>query len=61
MFRLKKGQESFQVVDGPDAGRTFERDVEYHQPPVGHDHLFEPVRTNPKPAPARTKKAKENK
>lgn len=59
MFRLKKGQEAFEVVDGPDAGKKYERDVEYHQPPKGHENLFEPVRTGLKPKPEKAA-AKEN-
>jgi hypothetical protein len=44
MVKLKKGQETFQVVDGPDAGRTFERGVEYDIPPKGYKDRFEAVK-----------------
>jgi hypothetical protein len=44
MMKLKKGQETFQVVDGPDAGRTFERGVEYDTPPKGYENRFEKVK-----------------
>ncbi|SDU26693.1 hypothetical protein [Desulfobacula phenolica] len=42
-FKLKKGQETFQVVDGPDAGRTYERGQEYETLPKGEEHRFEKV------------------
>lgn len=47
MYRLKKGQESFQVVDGPAAGRKFERGVEYDRPPQGEEWRFETINLNP--------------
>jgi len=44
MVKLKKNQEAFTVVDGPDAGRTFERGVEYDHVPKGYESRFEKVR-----------------
>lgn len=65
MFRLKNGQEAFQVVDGPDTGKTYQRGVEYESIPAGEGHRFEKVS---KPAPKTEaivendpKKAKEKK
>lgn len=43
MYRLKKGQESFQIVDGPDEGLKFERNRIYDQAPKGYENRFEPV------------------
>lgn len=62
MFKLKKGQESFQVVDGPDAGKTFRRGVAYDHIPTGEERRFEPV-SAPKASPVKTKtkQSKENK
>lgn len=69
MHRLKNGQDTFTVVDGPDAGKTFKRGVEYEAIPPGEEHRFEKVsKPAPKASPAITpdpkptpKKAKENK
>jgi len=64
MFRLKNGQDTFAVVDGPDAGKTYQRGVEYETIPAGEERRFERVT---KPAPkteenvANDKKAKEKK
>ena len=44
MLRLKKGQETFQVVDGPDAGKTYERGVKYDQVAKGYESRFEKVK-----------------
>ena len=44
MYKLKKGQEAITLVDGPDAGKTFEKDVEYEQAPVGYEKRFEAVK-----------------
>jgi hypothetical protein len=50
MYRLKKGQESFEVVDGPGAGLKFLRGKVYDGKtiPKTESWRFEPV---PKPAP----------
>ncbi len=73
MFKLKPGQETFQVVDGPDTGKTFERGRVYETIPAGEEHRFEKVRKPvPKAEPVKTpdpkkdpktdqKKVKENK
>ena len=53
MFKLKKGQESFTVVDGPDACSTYEKDVEYESVPQGHESRFESVKFL-KPAEVKT-------
>lgn len=65
-YKLKSGQEAFQIVDGPDAGNSFERNVEYPKLPAGYENRFEPVRKAPNPEPARpaadkSTKAKEKK
>jgi len=64
-YKLKNGQETFQVVDGPDTGKTYNRGVEYESIPPGEEHRFEKVA---KPAPKAEaitvndqKKAKEKK
>ena len=44
MVKLKKGQETFQIVDGPDAGKTFTRGVEYESPPKGYENRFTSVK-----------------
>ena len=49
MYQLKKGQETFQIVDGPDEGLTFERNKTYDQAPKGYENRFEPVATEPAP------------
>lgn len=54
MHRLKKGQEAFEVVDGPMAGRKFRPGEVYAEIPAQEKRRFEAVR--PKPA-ARTKAA----
>jgi len=53
-YRLKRGQESFQVVDGPLAGRKFERGKEYREDeiPPEEEQRFEAVKP-PAPAAAR--------
>lgn len=48
-YRLKKGQESFQVVDGPLAGRKFLKGQVYAEIPPGEKGRFEEIR--PKPFP----------
>jgi hypothetical protein len=40
MVKLKKGQETFTIVDGRDAGKTFEKGVEYDKPPKGYESRF---------------------
>ncbi|MBU3952168.1 MAG: hypothetical protein KKF12_17635 [Proteobacteria bacterium] len=64
-YKLKNGQETFQVVDGPDTGKTYKRDVEYESIPPGEEHRFEKVKVStPKTEaiPANDqKKAKEKK
>lgn len=49
-FRLKKGEESFEVVDGPHAGKKFKRGVIYPDRPYQLRGHFEEV-------PAAEKKA----
>lgn len=44
MHQLKKGQEGFRIVDGPDAGKTFERGKPYTAPPAGYENRFEKIR-----------------
>jgi hypothetical protein len=59
MQKLKKGQESFTVMDGPYEGKTFEKDVEYDEVPENEKHRFESVKFNePGPAKVNGKKSK---
>lgn len=41
MYKLKNGQESITIVDGPDAGRVYKRGVVYDRPAACFEHLFE--------------------
>ena len=43
MWRLKNGEESFQVVDGPFAGRRFGKGCEYEEIPEQERRRFERV------------------
>jgi hypothetical protein len=43
MLKLKKGREAFQIVDGPDAGKTFRPGIGYDQAPKGYEDRFEKV------------------
>lgn len=59
MYQLKKGQEGFEVVDGPDAGKTYQRGQSYPKAPSGYENRFEkisPGKKTQKPtkAPAKT-------
>ena len=60
MVKLKKGQETFTVVDGPDAGKTFEKGVEYDKPPKGFESRFGKIKLD-KPAVVKTIGRKESK
>jgi len=40
-YRLKKGQEAFQAVDGPFAKRRYTQGVEYADIPPQEKHKFE--------------------
>jgi len=53
MFTLKKGAESFQVVDGPLAGKRYVRGKAYKQVPPEERAKFEEI----KPPEAKDKKA----
>lgn len=44
IYRLKPGVESFDVVDGPYAGRRFVRGLTYTDIPPEEKHKFEEVR-----------------
>jgi len=44
MYKLKKGFENFQVVDGPFAGRKFEKGKEYDEVPPDEAKKFEKIR-----------------
>ena len=44
MHRLKKGIERFQVVDGPFAGRKFEKGKEYAEIPPDEAAKFEKIK-----------------
>lgn len=43
MYQLKKGVESFEVVDGPMAGRKFFRGQTYKEIPPGEEKKFEKI------------------
>lgn len=49
-YRLKPGAESFDVVDGPLAGRRYRKSETYTEIPPSEKHRFEPVK------PAKTEK-----
>ena len=42
-YRLKPGFESFDITDGPDAGRRYLRGMTYTELPKGFEARFEPV------------------
>jgi len=50
MYRLKKGQEAFELVDGPMAGRKFVPGRSYEEIPAQEKRRFEKIS---KPAAAR--------
>lgn len=56
MLKLKKGQEAFTIVDGPDAGKTFRPGMEYDRAPGGYEDRFESVAAEK--APEKTKDPK---
>ncbi|MDY0307672.1 MAG: hypothetical protein RBR18_14665 [Desulfovibrionaceae bacterium] len=41
MYRLKRNEAPFEVVDGPAAGRRFAHGVDYPEVPAGEGHRFE--------------------
>ena len=43
MYQLKNGQEGFEVVDGPDAGKAYRRGRSYPNAPAGYENRFEKV------------------
>lgn len=59
-YQLKKGVESFEIVDGPDAGKAFERGRSYKDVPEAYAAMFDSTDApadQTKPA-ARSKAAK---
>jgi len=59
MYQLKKGQEGFEMVDGPDAGKTYRRGKSYPKVPSGYENRFEKISTGkkaqkPTQSPAKT-------
>lgn len=53
-YRLKKGMESFQVVDGPMAGRKFLKGEVYTEIPPGEVRKFDEIKPKPSvPVPAK--------
>lgn len=48
MYQLKTGQEGFEVVDGPDAGKTYRRGKSYPKVPSGYENRFEKISTGKK-------------
>ena len=57
MFKLKTGIETFEVVDGPFAGRRFERGKEYAEIPPEEKHKFKEIKPAEKAEPRAKKKA----
>lgn len=51
MFRLKKNQPPFEVVDGPAAGQKYTHEIAYADLPPGEAGRFEPIEP---PAPVET-------
>lgn len=51
MYRLKPHQESFEVVDGPFAGKKFEKCVMYDAIPDQDAGKFDVVAPTPEPGP----------
>ena len=49
-YRLKKGVENFQVVDGPFAGRKFVRGKIYNEVPPEEKGKFEKIEKNRSPS-----------
>ena len=45
MYRLKKNQEEFEVVDGPFEGRRYRHGETYRKIPPGERHRFEQITT----------------
>ena len=48
-YQLKPGQDDFDVVDGPAAGKTFRRGRTYDKIPANEKHRFEPVKQAKRP------------
>ena len=57
-YQLKKGVESFEVVDGPYAGRKYMRGKIYTDIPPQEKRKFEEVKKPPAPSSIPPKKAK---
>lgn len=51
-YRLKKGEENFEIVDGPDAGKKFERGKVYAERPYVLRGRFEEIPEETPPATA---------
>lgn len=58
-YQLKKGQESFQIVDGPNAGRKFERGRKYKesQIPAEVNERFEKIEVKSQKPEVRNQKS----
>ena len=54
MFKLKPGQEAFEIVDGPMAGQAFKPGQEYKTVPDTEKHRFKTI----KPVLAKAEKTK---
>lgn len=48
-YQLKPGQESFEVVDGPDAGKKYDKGTLYDVIPTHETHRFVIVLPDPTP------------
>jgi hypothetical protein len=53
-YKLKSGIETFEIVSGPDAGKSYVRAKVYDRVPEGYEHKFEPVGLTSAPADAST-------
>lgn len=56
MFRLKKGIEEFEMVDGAFAGRKFKRGVLYAEVPPGEKRKFDEIKEETVKQPKRGSK-----
>lgn len=45
-YRLKPGQETFEIMGGPDEGKQFKRGAVYDSIPEGYADRFEEIKTD---------------
>lgn len=51
MYKLGKGREAFEIVDGPGAGLKFERNKIYDRVPAEYEDRFDRVKPEKVPSP----------